>query len=92
MPRTWAYTQVLASQCQSLQGDIGQYIGTGSVARDLMSVVDALGEDGLLRFWGISYGSTLGVTVAAMFPDRIDRMIIDGIQNAEEYYNSLGYV
>lgn len=38
---------------------------------------------------GISYGSILGMTAAAMFPDRVDRMYLDGISNAHEYYHSV---
>jgi hypothetical protein len=30
------------------------YIGTAATARDFMSVVDALGEDGLLHYYGTS--------------------------------------
>lgn len=43
-------------------------------------------------FLGISYGTTLGRTVAAMFPDRIDKMVLDGVQNVHEYYHALAYV
>jgi pimeloyl-ACP methyl ester carboxylesterase len=38
---------------------------------------------------GISYGTTLGATVASMFPDRIDKMVLDGVQNPHEYYNGV---
>lgn len=37
---------------------------------------------------GMSYGTALGATVAAMFPDRIDRIVLDGNLNMHEYYNS----
>ncbi|KAI4245683.1 MAG: hypothetical protein L6R42_010125 [Xanthoria sp. 1 TBL-2021] len=52
----------------------------------MMQIVDALGEDGLLRCWGFSYGTALGETVAAMFPERMDKVVLDGCLNPHDYY------
>ncbi|KAK4247476.1 Tripeptidyl aminopeptidase [Corynascus novoguineensis] len=41
--------------------------------------------DPLLQFYGISYGTMLGNTFASMFPDRIGRMVLDGIVDADDY-------
>lgn len=84
--RQWAKGEIYANTCFNKANETGTLIGTAFTARDLISVVDALGEDGLLRFWGFSYGTTLGATVSAMFPERIDKMILDGVQNPHEYY------
>ncbi|KAI4270607.1 MAG: hypothetical protein L6R38_007072 [Xanthoria sp. 2 TBL-2021] len=51
-----------------------------------MQIVDALGEDGLLCYWGVSYGTALGESVAAMFPDRMDKVVLDGCLNPHDYY------
>ncbi|KAK0609161.1 hypothetical protein DIS24_g12442 [Lasiodiplodia hormozganensis] len=85
----WAITQNYVDKCKNstYAASIGDKIGTAYIARDLISVVDALGEDGLLRFWGLSYGSALGATVAAMFPDRVDRIIIDAVLNPHNYWH-----
>lgn len=40
------------------------------------------------RLLGTSYGAVLGATIAAMFPDRIDRMILDAVVNIHEYWHS----
>ena len=121
------------SICQTLGkgNETAEYIGTAFTARDFISVVDALDEDGMLRYWGkswwsltphaffpsplplnflsflslsllpilmrdlslgFSYGTTLGATLAAMFPERIDKMVIDGVQNPHEYYHEHAYV
>ncbi|TKX23072.1 hypothetical protein C1H76_4724 [Elsinoe australis] len=50
-------------------------------------VLNALEGDKQLQFWGISYGTVLGATFAAMFPDRVKRMVLDGVVNVYEYYN-----
>lgn len=55
----------------------GPFYGTVFVARDMLQVVDALGEDGMLRYYGVSYGTVLGFTFAQLFPDRVDRMLLD---------------
>lgn len=39
---------------------------------------------------GFSYGTVLGATVASMFPDRMDKVILDGVMNPHEYYHGTG--
>ncbi|KAI1371217.1 TAP-like protein-domain-containing protein [Hypoxylon crocopeplum] len=86
----WAQGEIIANQCYTQLKETGELVGMAFAARDMMSIVDALGEDGKLRYWGISGGTTMGATVAAMFPDRMDRVVLDGVMNAHEYYNSYG--
>jgi hypothetical protein len=38
---------------------------------------------------GVLYGTVLGATAFALFPDRIDRAVLDGVQNPLEYYHTL---
>lgn len=54
LPYPWAVTQAFANACwnRNKENDIGELVGTTFVARDLIEVVDSLGEDGLLRYWG----------------------------------------
>ncbi|KAL8672746.1 MAG: hypothetical protein Q9168_002800 [Polycauliona sp. 1 TL-2023] len=84
--QTWAAKTVFAETCHQKAKEVGELIGTGYVARDMMQIVDALGEDGLLRYWGFSYGTLLGQTVAAIFPDRMDKIVLDGCLNPHAYY------
>jgi len=50
--RLWARGTVNANLCFAQSNTTGGLIGTAFVARDLISVVDALEEDGMLRYWG----------------------------------------
>ncbi|KAJ4148207.1 hypothetical protein LMH87_002687 [Akanthomyces muscarius] len=88
--RFWARGTILAEQCgrRPQENKTGALIGTAFTARDVVSVAEALGEDGLVRYWGFSYGTTLGATLVAMFPDKVDRVILDGVQNPHEYYHA----
>ncbi|KAI5362847.1 Putative alpha/beta hydrolase-1, peptidase S33 tripeptidyl aminopeptidase-like protein [Septoria linicola] len=40
-----------------------------------------------LQYWGVSYGTLLGQTFATMHPDRVGRMVIDGVLDPHDYYN-----
>ncbi|PSN69676.1 hypothetical protein BS50DRAFT_487989, partial [Corynespora cassiicola Philippines] len=43
-----------------------------------------------LQYWGFSYGTFLGSTFASMFPDRVGRLILDGVVSSDDYTASLG--
>ncbi|KAM0425898.1 hypothetical protein ACHAPT_008836 [Fusarium lateritium] len=87
--QSWKELGEKADRCYEARKSTGAFIGTAFSARDIMTVVDALGEDGKLRYWGVSYGTVLGQTLAGMFPDRIDRMVLDGNVMIDEYVMGL---
>lgn len=39
-----------------------------------------------LKYWGNSYGTILGQTFAAMYPDRVERLVLDGVCDSHDYY------
>jgi hypothetical protein len=43
---------VNAKRCFEKSNEIESHIGTAFAARDLISIDDALDEDGMLRYWG----------------------------------------
>ena len=45
-------SRVFADNCYASQNKTGQFMSSAFAARDYMRVIDALGEDGLLRYWG----------------------------------------
>ncbi|KAF3034363.1 hypothetical protein E8E11_001306 [Didymella keratinophila] len=75
--------------CDKTEVD-GKLVGTAYVARDVKAIAESLGEDGLIRYMGYSYGTLLGATIAAMFPKNVDRIVLDGNVNAQDYYYGLG--
>lgn len=50
--RTWALSSTFVDLCHDRAKEEGGLINTAFAARDLMQIVDALGEDGMLRYWG----------------------------------------
>lgn len=39
-----------------------------------------------IQFWGFSYGSALGNYFASMFPGRVGRIILEGVENVDNYH------
>jgi pimeloyl-ACP methyl ester carboxylesterase len=72
------YDRYYRKLCREGGNPILDHMSTADTARDMDLIRQALGEE-QLSFYGISYGSYLGATYAAMFPDRIRAMIVDGV-------------
>ncbi|OJD19674.1 hypothetical protein AJ78_00406 [Emergomyces pasteurianus Ep9510] len=81
----WDDSTYVAEKCYEAQKSKGSFLSTAFVARDMVRIVDSLGEDGKLKFWGASYGTLLGQTFAAMFPERVDRMLLDSVVDGKDY-------
>lgn len=41
-----------------------------------------------IMFWGFSYGSMIGETFSAMHPERVGRVVIDGVLDPSDYYSA----
>ncbi|KAF9021989.1 alpha/beta-hydrolase [Hymenopellis radicata] len=88
LPRMWANSHVLGQMAKDRDtSGILEYGGTDNVARDMLRITEANGQD-MLLYYGVSYGATLGATFASMFPDRVGRMVIDGVPDVQGYYAS----
>lgn len=71
------------------------YVTTPAVAHDLLTFIEAEAllagqspSSAQLWCYSISYGTVIGSTFASHFPDRVGRMILGGVLNAEQYYNN----
>ncbi|KAH7378616.1 hypothetical protein BKA64DRAFT_585572 [Cadophora sp. MPI-SDFR-AT-0126] len=98
----YAQAQVVAEGCGAAIGgplDAGPHMTTATVARDMISIIDAFqkshegkrcGDRGLLNYWGFSYGTFLGQTFASMFPTRVGKVVLDGVVDADEWIKYTG--
>ncbi|KAI8989178.1 TAP-like protein-domain-containing protein [Trametes punicea] len=69
--------------CAKTMGDKLRYMGTSTVARDIAFIASLLdGNDALIHFYGLSYGTVIGQYLVNMFPDRVGRVVIDGVVDA----------
>lgn len=70
--------EAVSQECGETDGELLPHVGTADVARDLEAIRRALG-DHPLDYVGFSYGTQIGQTYAAMYPDRIRTMVLDGV-------------
>ncbi|WP_245007111.1 alpha/beta hydrolase [Nocardia nova] len=66
----------LRKACDAAQPGYLRTITTETTARDMDAVRAALGLE-RIDFLGISYGTYLGAVYAALFPQHVDRMVLD---------------
>ncbi|KAJ7649384.1 Alpha/Beta hydrolase protein [Mycena polygramma] len=88
IPQAWARAQLLGTlTAQRDDTQILKYLTTDNVARDMKLITEKFGFE-KLKYYGVSYGSVLGATFAAMFPDNVERLIIDGVVDADAWFNT----
>lgn len=74
--RNVAFARRTAAQCAAHSGDLLPYLTTANIARDIDRIRQALGER-TVSYYGISWGTYLGAVYRTLFPQEIDRMVID---------------
>ncbi|KAI0658734.1 TAP-like protein-domain-containing protein [Cubamyces menziesii] len=78
--------------CAKTMGDTLRYMGTSTVARDIDFITSLLeGKDALINYYGTSYGTVIGQYLVNMFPDRVGRVAIDGVVDADDWANLPAY-
>lgn len=96
------FQQSLAADCASTIGGANQadpHMTTRVVVRDAVSILDAYAASAYsagvtnpknFNFWGISYGTVIGQTFAQLYSSRVGKFILDGVNDAEDYYSGTG--
>ncbi|KAK0724720.1 hypothetical protein B0H67DRAFT_482850 [Lasiosphaeris hirsuta] len=85
-----AMNEAMFRACWERHGDLGRFLTTASVARDLDEIRKALGEDEVTGYL-VSYGTGIGQTYAGMFPDRVGRMVLDGTEYVRDHRERGGF-
>jgi pimeloyl-ACP methyl ester carboxylesterase len=84
LPGLLAKDKRYLNRCDALNGDILSHVGTADVARDMDVMRQSVG-DKKLSYLGYSYGTFLGTTYAALFPNKFRALVLDGPIDADEY-------
>ena len=73
-----ATSKLFGVGCKSKSPQVAPYMDTESAARD-MDILRAVLGDEKLNYLGKSYGTYLGAQYAELFPEKVGRMVIDGV-------------
>ena len=85
LPGLLAKDQRYLRRCVALNGtEILSHVSTADVARDMDVLRKAVGDQ-KLTYLGFSYGTFLGTTYAALFPNRFRALVLDGPIDADQF-------
>jgi pimeloyl-ACP methyl ester carboxylesterase len=76
---TWLHrTEGYAEACAAAGGALLDHLKTTDTVADMESIRTALGVP-QINYYGFSYGTYIGEVYATLHPDRVRRMILDGV-------------
>ncbi|MCQ0019928.1 alpha/beta hydrolase [Actinomadura madurae] len=79
--KAWiAKSKKYAQDCAKKFGWLLPHMRTTDAARDVDAIRAALGQQ-KISWYGFSYGTYFGATYATLFPNRVNRMVLDGNVN-----------
>jgi pimeloyl-ACP methyl ester carboxylesterase len=73
-----AEQEAFVAACSAETGMLLEHVGTDDVARDLDVLRAALGDE-VLYYLGKSYGTSIGAEYIRQFPERVGRVVLDGV-------------
>ena len=79
-PDEFAAGEAAALLCAESMGAAAGLLHSEYVARDIDEIRKALGAE-QVSYFGMSYGATLGVWYATLFPESVRAMVVDGADN-----------
>ncbi|OAQ99545.1 hypothetical protein LLEC1_04798 [Akanthomyces lecanii] len=87
-PYLYAWSANYVRACEENAAEHFKYVNTPQTAADMNSIIDALGQKSMY-YWGISYGSLLGQVYATLYPERSERIVIDGVTDQSYWFGEL---
>lgn len=75
---TLAKARAWGQSCLNMTGPLVQYLGLDQTVQDLDMVRRALKQD-KFHYQGLSYGTSIGAYYAERYPDKVGRMVLDGV-------------
>ncbi|WP_226359036.1 alpha/beta fold hydrolase [Pseudonocardia sp. ICBG601] len=81
LPKAKAYAQA----CGKAGGELLAHLRTEDTVRDMDLIRQALGAK-QINYYGFSYGTLLGQVYATMFPDKVRRMVLDGVVDPRDWW------
>ncbi|KAF2747104.1 hypothetical protein M011DRAFT_62745 [Sporormia fimetaria CBS 119925] len=91
---TWDVRLAQNKACSEYNANTtARYVGTVAVAEDIKHYFEVAAqakgqnpEEALVNYWGTSYGTIIGQTLAALHPNRIGRVLLDGNEHGISWY------